>query len=229
MEGNTILAIIGALVVVLCLIFALMIRMSKNPKLEEGAIDEFLEGLSDAFYSKMLEIINNISFDSYSSLINMESDIISQIYNSLWDYTEKHLKKYANEDIIMAMILKVLDKDTVISFIDKLIEKFDIYSKLDDVWTKNFIEKTSTMEEEDKEVENNFSDPALYNEEFDPSDLEAADTSEPSEEELANLNPQVDEEEELNVAEDISVEVVEDDTYIDAKGRKRSKSTGRYV
>ena len=48
---------------------------------------------------------------------------------------------------------------------------------------------------------------------------------EPTEEELVNLNPQTDEEEELDIEGDDSVEVIEDDTYIDSKGRKRSNIT----
>ena len=66
-------------------------------------------------------------------------------------------------------------------------------------------------------------------EELPVEELPPAEEVEVSEEELAKLNPQVDEEEEFN-AEDASMEVVdEEDIYKDANGRLRSKSTGKYV
>ena len=50
-----------------------------------------------------------------------------------------------------------------------------------------------------------------------------------TEEELSELNPQVDEPEELDPENDPSVELIDDDIYYDKSGKARSKKTGKWV
>ena len=82
--------------------------------------------------------------------------------------------------------------------------------------------------EEDKILQDKFKDPDQYIEDSTTSDLPPVEKTEPTAEELSKLNPPKDEEEEYD-PEDESMEIVDDDTYIDDKGRKRNKTTGRFV
>ena len=230
MEGNTLLAIIGGVVVLIFIIIAVIIRIKTKPSAyDKEAASNFLNGLSETFYNKMMEIITNINFSEYDSLIEMEADIIKQIYDSVWDYTEVELAKAAKSDILTAVALKLLDKNSVLKFVDELMEKYEIAQKLETAWAEDFEKRTKGLAEKDTELEKTFSDESQYIENVSESDLKPAEQIEPTEEELASLNPPLDEVDDYDPENDESVEVVEDDTYIDKNGRKRSKATGRYV
>ena len=74
MDGNTIVSIIGGLIILGLVVLAIFIRMKKNPSIyDKQAATEFLEGLSNIFYQKMMDIVGNIKFDKYSSIEEMEA------------------------------------------------------------------------------------------------------------------------------------------------------------
>lgn len=87
------------------------------------------------------------------------------------------------------------------------------------------------LEEREEELTEEFSDTEKYVEESKEEDLPSGDSGLlPTEEDLAELNPQRDEEEEeLDPENDISVEVIDDDIYYDKAGRARSKKTGKWT
>lgn len=229
METN-IVTYIGGLVILLFIIIAIVIRFNKKESIydKEAAVN-FLNGLSDVFYAKILEIIDKTDFSKYESFPEMEVDIISQIYDSIWEYTEKELEEASKADVITAMVLKLIDKNTVIKFIDKIFDEHDIYDKLQDIWIGDFKVRLAKLDNGNADLEESFSDKSLYNENFSNENLESAVEEQPTEEELSNLNPPTEEEKEYDPENDSSVEVLDDDVYIDKKGRKRSKTTGRYV
>ena len=229
MELNTLLTLIGGVIVLALIIIAIVIRMKNNPSAaDKEAAKKFLEGLEDTFYKKMLDIITNINFTKYDSVGTMEANIICDIYDTIWDYIQDKTKDLVKEDILTALIVKVLDKEFVNDFIDNLVVKYKINDKLEEAWNNNFKTKSNEAVEEDKILQDKFKDSDQYIENSTTSDLPPVEKTEPTAEELSKLNPPKDEEEEYD-PEDESMEIVDDDTYIDDKGRKRNKTTGRFV
>lgn len=230
--NTDLMTIIGGIVILIMIIIAIVIRMKNQPSsFDKEAANNFLEGLSNVFYKKMMEIINNIDFSLYNSLEELETSVLSDIYATIWSYVETELSKAVENDILTAMVLKVLNKDFIDKFIDKIINNASISEKVENAWNAHVIETTKeTIEEECKKVEYKFSDEKAFYSECNKSDLPPAEENEVPEEELKKLNPQKDVEEvEYDPETDDSVEVIEDDITTDANGRKRSKSTGRYI
>lgn len=229
----TIGTIIGGIVILAAIGAAIYYRYKNQPS-EEDRInaEKFLEGLKDNFYSKMLDIVNNINFKDYSSLEEVEVSILSEIYEALWIYTENELKVAAEKDIVTAMVLKVINKEFVDKFVDGIIEKNNIKNIITDGWAKFFVSNNNTIEEAEKEAETKFVGDD-YNEVSYDEDLPAAEPKVIEEVELVNLNPPTDEGTELDPETDSSVEVYEEEkepeTFLDKNGRLRYKSNGRFV
>ena len=229
MELNTFLTLVGGVIILILIIIAIVIRLKTHPsEADKDAAKKFLEGLEKTFYNKMLEIVTNIDFTKYDSISTMEANILCDIYDTIWDYVQNKTKDLANEDILTALVVKVLDKQFVYDFIDTLIAKYKINEVIEEAWNKNFKDKSDEAVEEDKALQDKFKDQSEYVENSSDKDLEPAKTITPTEEELSKLNPPRDEEEEYN-PDDESMELVDEDTYIDDKGRKRSKLTGRFA
>lgn len=228
--NNTLITIIGGIIILGLIIVAVVIRLKSKPSAnDKQEAENFLKGLSETFYNKILDIVSNIDIGSFSSLEELEISILNDIYDELWKYTEEELKEASKTDIITAMVLKVLNKDFVIKFIDTLITEYEINDKLASKWNKKIEAVVENSETEDKELQEKFENSNDYIEEFSEDDLKPAEEIVPTEEELAMINPPTEEEKEYNPEEDNSVEIIEDDTFIDSNGRKRSKKTGRFV
>lgn len=227
MELNS---IIGGLVIFVCIIIALIIRFkTKQSIYDKEVATNFLNGLSDTFYNKILEIIDTIDIGEYESFAEMEVDILRQIYDAIWEYTQIELEKASKQDIITAMALKFINKDTVIKLVDKIFDDNEVYDKLESLWVEDFKVRLNKLEQNESDIEESFYDKTQYNENFSDGDLDPATVDEPTEEELASLNPPSDQEKEYDPENDDSVEVIEDDVYLDKNGRRRSKTTGRFV
>ena len=225
---------IGAIIILAFILLAIFIqfKFKKSTESKNDALD-FLNGLADTFYEKMLEIISNIDISKYSSLEEAEADIIAQVYDCIWNYVNETLKN--EKDIISISVLKIVDKDFVIKFINSLMEIKNISGRIENLWTTNQIETAKSVFEdsvkEDEEKQKQFSDSSKYNDTFDESDLNPVSNTEIDKKELEKLNPPKDEEEDYNPETDESVEVIpeEESFFFDKNGRKRDKSTGRFV
>lgn len=225
---------IGAIIILAFILLAIFIqfKFKKSTKSKNDALD-FLNGLADTFYEKMLEIISNIDLSKYSSLEEAEADIITQVYDCIWDYVNETLKDEKN--IISISVLKIINKDFVIKFINSLMETKNLSEQIKNLWVTNQIETAKSVFEdsvkEDEEKQKQFSDSSKYNDTFDESDLDPVSNTEIDEKELEKLNPPKDEEEDYNPETDESVEVIpeEESFFFDKNGRKRDKSTGRFV
>lgn len=230
MDTNTIVTILGGAVILICIIVAIVIRYKSNPSaIDKESAKKFLDGLSDTFYDKIMDIINNIDFSKYNSLVELEADVLNAIYETIWNYVEEELKDTAKTDILTALALKVLNKDFVDKFVEDLINKLNIEWKLEAAWSKNH-----NFDDKVKEIQNNDVSEFTGNDYVEDSssvELEPATEEKIPEEALKKLIPQSDDEEVLDPENDNSVEVVEDDSNvtIDSKGRKRDKKTGRFV
>lgn len=234
---TTLLSIIGGIIVLAIIIAAMVIRYKSNSSaFDKESATEFLEGLSDIFYEKIMDIINNINFADYDSLIELEASILSQIYDTIWEYVEKKLKEDSKTNIFSALTLKILNKEFVDKFVDKLLTEYNIVETMESGWSNHFNSKDveRSIVEEDKNLQDKFSDSSQFVETSDNSELPPAQDIAPSEEELAALNPQSDDEEELDIENDDSVELVDGNNeelpyIIDANGRKRDRKSGRYI
>lgn len=228
--SNEIITILAGILILALIIVAIFIRFKTNPSIyDKEMAEKFLQDLSNVFYDKIMEIINNINFLDYSSLEELEVDILKQIYDTIWEFVEKELKEAAEKDILTALALKVLDKNYIDKFIDKIVEESKVSEKLSTNWSLYIERKNEVIEEEDKNLQEEFSNNEEYNADFDVKDLPPAEQSEPTDEDLAGLNPPS-EEDPVYDDNDDSVEPIEDESYtIDSNGRKHDKNTGKFI
>ena len=228
MLQTDIITIIGAIVVLAFIILAIFIGIKNNKtKFDKKKADEFLQGLSDTFYKKMMSIVINFDVTEYSSIQEFEEETLSCIYNELWDYVSEELLELSQADIISAVVVKILNKEYVEAFIKKLVEEYNIVERLNSIWEDN---KNNEIVEEDKKLQEMFSDQSQYVEESKAEDLIPVQVEEPSKEDIKSLIPAVDDEKEYDPETDSSVETInEEETFVDSRGRLRSKKTGRYV
>lgn len=230
MDNTTLLALIGGILILGFLIVAIVIRFKTKPSIyDKESAQNFLLGLSESFYEKVTDIINNINISDYDSIEDFEVSVLSTIYEGISGYISEELEKTSKEDILSAMALKILNKDFIIKFIDEFVKENDIEDKISNIWFDNFKSKSEEVVENDEKLSIELSDEEKYIENVTEEDMIPAQEVVPSEEELASLNPPSDEEKEYDPENDSSVEIIEDDTYLDTRGRKRSKKTGRYV
>ena len=199
MEANTIITLIGGLVILGLIITAIVIRFKTKQSTDgkEHAKD-FLNGLSETFQKKMIEIVNNFDFKLYNSLEEAEAAILSDIYEGIWSYVSAELEEAAKNDILAALSLKVLDKDSVFDFVTKLINEYKISEKIEESWVEKVKNINKEAEKVDKELQIEFDNPELYHEEVDVSTLPVAEIKEDEDdkEEIDNTskdyNPEID-------------------------------------
>lgn len=212
MDNEKLLTLIGGLVLLVLIITAIVIRRSSDSyKNGKESATSFLASLTNTFYNSIIEIINGIDLSSYSTLIEFETDVLSQIYDKMWDFVEGQIAEAAKTDILSAVALKILNKDFLTKFIDDLIEDNHILDKMVDRWNSKIETTSESMVEEDKKLQETFSDSKQYNEESSYNDLPPVEETVIPEEELSKLNPQTDEIQDYDPETDSSVEVVEED------------------
>ena len=126
----------------------------------------------------MLKVIANSDDLFIGSLNETYELVLKAIHESCWNYIETHAKSAADKDQLETVVLSVLTRDFVDKFLDSLIENFNVKDLIKDKYEElqvgdNFIER---VEEEDKALQEKFSDKSQYNEEIDENkDLELAE------------------------------------------------------
>jgi Asp-tRNA(Asn)/Glu-tRNA(Gln) amidotransferase C subunit len=231
MDNTTLLTIIGGIIVLILVIIAIIIGLKTN-KTNNGKLEaeNFLTGLSDVFYNKMVEIINEFDFSQYSSIAEAETAVLKQIYEAVWDYTRRQLDIISNKNILTKLAIKIIDEDFVIKFIDNLASNKNISELIENSYSNIVKGRLDSMVEEDEKLQEEFSDQSKYVEDFDSVDLEPAKEEDDNSDDGEPINPPRDEEEPYNESDE-SMEIVDedDDIYIDKGGRKRSRKTGKWV
>ena len=233
--GNDLLLVLiglGFLAVIAAIFVIYSVQRSGDKKVAE----RFLEGLSDKLGDIILEIIR--SFEP-SDIEDISEAGLEKIYDVCWNYVKEVVEKKnaENMDFFTRAVLSLLEnKEFVESFIIKLLDnattKQIIYDRSRSIALSTGEKRMEELEEREEEMTEEFSDEEKYNvDEIDEEDLPSGDSSLiPTEEDLADLNPQRDEEEdELDPENDDSVEVIEEDVYYDKSGRARSKKTGKWT
>ena len=235
---------LGFIIIVGIIVVAVSVKKSGDKQ----KANEFLEGLSNELKNLILKVIRSFDIADLDNLnedtiINIETSILKEIYETCWNYVKNVAEKNSQEDqdfFTQAVLALLENKDFVEKFIRKLIESESltqtIQGKAEMLEQKIVDEKMVDSVEEDTELQEEFSDQDKYIEELKDEDQTHGEVAEePTEEELSKLNPQVDEPEDLDPDNDISIEVVEDttneneDIYYDKSGRPRSKKTGKWV
>ena len=220
--------VIVGLIIVLIFGTVVYLKYKLSPREEDKEeAKNFLLHLKDELYDLMITTIINFDYTKYTSLAEIEIEVTNSIIGTCKEAIKKEVAE--SKDLLSVLVLKCLDNDMIQNFIMKLLEEYEINDKINTKIAEVVKDRYAEAEEEDKELVNKFSDQDLYVEEELPvEELPPAEEVEVPAEELAKLNPQIDEEEEFN-SEDESMEIVDDETYVDANGRLRSKSTGKYV
>lgn len=209
--------IIGGVIIVALLALAFYIRMKNKPTEQDKELaDNFLKGLSDTFYTKMIDIISNIDINIYGSIEEFETAVLGEIYDTLLAYTYEQLKEVAKKDILTTLALKLLDKKTIEKFVAQCIKEKEIGNHIEAIWEAKIEDNIKSAEKEDEDLQNEFDNPELYNEEFDTKDLPKA---EPTVEEYDDSDLDVEDSEKYD-EDDASVETVDLITKKDKNGNE---------
>jgi hypothetical protein len=243
MTNDLLLVLIGLGVIVIIAAIFVIYTVKKSGDKKEA--NEFLETLSKQLKSLIIDIIRNFDPKDIQDLdedkiATIETQILKKIYDTCWECIRNIVKEKSQEepDFFTSAVLALLEnRDFVEEFINNLITNTTTQSIIHSraVYISNNIEedRITESEERDRELQEEFSDQDKYIEEITDEDQTHGEEVEvPTEEELAQLNPQVDEPEELDPENDPSVEVIEDeedDIYYDKSGRPRSRKTGKWV
>lgn len=240
MDTGALLSLIITFIVLVVFIGVIYYRYKNSPKEEDKeAAKKFLDGLKDNIYNMMLGIIRDFKYDEYDNLNDIQSEILIRINNMCEQYIEQELEK--SSDILSVLALKALKTGMIPKYIDDIISSFNIEGTIEVHTNAIFQANLDESEKEDEKLQEEYSDETKYyaEEETNIESLEKVNEEELEKEEEEHkdeLNPVRDEEESYN-PEDISMEILDDDQtgdedndiYYDAKGRARSKKTGKYV
>lgn len=199
--------------VVLVLLFGTIVylkyRLSPKQEDKEEA-KNFLLQLKDDLYALMIDTIIEFDYTKYTSIAEMEIEVVNSVIDTCKQTIKNAIKD--SQDILSILVLKCLDNDMIEKFILQLIEEYAVKEKVDTKIGEIIKDRYSEAEEEDKALAEQFADQDLYVEEEIPvKDLPPVDEITVPADELAKLNPQVDEEEAFN-SEDESMEIVEEET-----------------
>ena len=202
------IGLIGGVLLLIILAAAVFFILRSKDKKKAMA---FIEGLGAKILSIVLDTITNAnpSQDPDYTLGDFEAELISNIYDNVWDY----VKKQAEEaDDITKTIFNFIDKDSVVKFLDKLFAEKDIQSKIMGQYRAKREAIEEKVAEEDKNLEKEYSDKEQYNEAVDEDkDLAPAEEVVPTEEEKAAINPPKDEEDDKYDPEDDTQELLPDE------------------
>lgn len=227
---------IGAGILVLFIILYCILK-SKENKNKSKAL-EFLDNILDEIKEIVLTSISNIDISDLKNLKIEEiiASILKDIYDGIWEFVQNKINERDDKDIVDKTALKFLNnKNFIDKYIDTIVEKFDVEShietKISDIQDEEGQKVLDKSEKEDKDLQEEFSDSKKYfTNEVSENDLTVGeDLEEIPQIELDKLNPQTDEEEKIDLENDSSVEVIDDDIFYDKAGRARSKKTGRYT
>lgn len=217
-------------IILITIIFIYYIIKSK--KNDSKKAEEFIDGLYDTLKEEILDIISNIDAEDFSTFDEFKDNIISSIFSRLKEYI-LNIVKEEKGSIISIAVSKIIENESFIEeAIEKIINHYAVDEKINSIWVKKLEKTSKSISEEDEKLQKEFSDESKYIESITNNELSDATVDTPAQEELDKLNPQIDiSDSDINYdpESDDSVELLEDNTFIDANGRKRSKSTGRFV
>lgn len=205
------IGIIGSCLVLIILIIAVIFALKKTT--DKKSVDKFINDLGENILSIVLETINDIDPSNFNNFDEFNSVVITNVYNAVWDFVSYTAKEELAEDSITKTVFKLIDKTKVIEFLDRLFYSQHINQTIQDTYGRYTIQKM-IEDEEDNELQKEYSDQTLYIEDIDEFELPPAKEKEIPPEELAKIIPPVEDDDEILDLEDDSVELIVDKTEI---------------
>ena len=218
----------GILVTIISVIFLALIvffiYMSKK-KLKNGKeeANKFLDGLKDALYNQLVDVIKNFDYSKISNLNEAEIIIIDKMIDTGNKYVQTEISK--STSILSTIALKVLNAQFIDNFINTVINNIDIFKSVEEQLGDRYQELYKTYVKEDSDLQKEYSNESIYyiNDknikldstngitllESDEDGLEKRGFTLPSKAEEAKLNKPIEEEESFN-ENDESMEIVEE-------------------
>ena len=203
--GGNLITIIGGIIVLAIIIGVVTLVIKKKNNNTQAAI-EFLEGLGDELLVIIVKTLKEIDPATIDSIEEFEVIVLNSIYDKTWDYVENQINTKLDDDSLMKTIMSIVDKEYVIKFIDQLCERTGITDSIQGEYAAYRL-SVNKPEEQEAAMIKEYSDDEKYHEEASDEDLAPAVEPVHSEEEIAALNPQRDEEESYDV-EDDSMEMI---------------------
>lgn len=210
MDGNLI-TIIGGIIILAVIIGVAALVIKKRNNNDDQAAIEFLEGLGEELLKIVVKTVKEVDPAEIESVEEFEIIVLNNVYDNTWDYVAAEIEKL-DDDSLLKIIMSIVDKEYVIKFIDQMCEKAGITDSIQGEYAAYRMSVNKPEEQEAAMVEE-FSDDEKYHEEVNDEDLAPAEDPVHTEEEIAALNPQRDEEETFNV-EDESMEVIPNEDEI---------------
>ena len=200
--------ILIGLVVLLIFVFVIVMELRKSS--DKKAAANFLQDLGDEILNIILKTISETSPKNFNSLEDFNNHLVEKIYNQVWDFISVKASSDDVIDKVTRAVFTYVDGDTLVEFINDIMVKNGITDKIANDFAAYSIEECSdSIVEEDKKLEEEYSDKDQYVETSNDDELAPAEDKAPTEEEIAAINPQREEEEDFNV-EDDSMEIVTD-------------------
>jgi hypothetical protein len=224
-----IIIVSGSIIVVGGITAAYFIKKSIDKKNIKVA-KEFLDKRSDTIYTKMLNRLSE-SFNETDTdnLIQYRASVTESLIKDIYDYIYSEVVLYTS--LSKGAKKKILNKDFLSNHVINIIQDSNLNDIITDKWSSMFEEKVEELSKEEDvakgiDVDGNeiIFEGDDYAEDFDTKDLEAAEPEEIDMEEMSKVIPPSESDEVTYVEE-----LADEETFIDKKGRKRSKKTGRFV
>lgn len=207
--GTTQLTSIACAIIILAIATIAVIIKMRNSKDLKDKVEKFLDSISTNIILVVKDIIENFDASDYSTLEEFETDVMSKIYETVFDTVKKEAEEAFKDDPLCEAIINKIDSTTIIKMVDKMFEVFNFKNDL----KYNFgVASLKDVEEMDESLTEEFSHED-FNDEVNVEDLPLAEEVEHTDEEIAALNPQRDDEEEFN-PEDDSMELIEGENII---------------
>ena len=200
--------ILISLVVLLIFVFVIVMELRKSS--DKKAAINFLQDLGDEILDVILKTISETSPKDFKSLEDFNNHLVEKIYNQVWDFITEKASSDNVIDKVTKAVFTYVDGDTLVKFINDIMEQNGITDKIaNDFAAYSIEERSDSIVEEDKKLEEEYSDKDKYVETSNDDELAPAEDKAPTEEEIAAINPQREEEEDFD-AEDDSMEIVTD-------------------
>ena len=200
--------ILIGLVVLLIFVFVIVMELRKSS--DKKAAINFLQDLGDEILDVILRTISETSPKDFMSLEDFNNHLVEKIYNQVWDFITEKASSDNVIDKVTKAVFTYVDGDTLVKFINDIMEQNGITDKIANDFAAYSIEEGSdSIVEEDKKLEEEYSDKDQYIETSNDDELAPAEDKAPTKEEIAAINPQREEEEDFD-AEDDSMEIVTD-------------------
>ena len=193
-----------ALIILIIAIISMAVYMRRMKG--KNVANDFILGLSDQMVTIALDMIAKFNPADYDTIEEYETFILSNIYTKLWEFVSSTAREEMEHGNLINIAFQYIDSDTLVKIIDTLFTEQGIFQRVEDRYAEYNLENKQEVPTETYSEEEYFEDKEVSEE-----DLEPAEEKQPTEEEIAALNPPKEEEDETFDVEDDSMELIEDE------------------